>query len=295
MRPPARSGAVPPEWTRCCALSAPISRCRNGLRSDPRSDVCGIPPAELPLVFDRFYRGGGSRGRGSGGAGLGLAIARRVVELHDDTIGVNSDGVSGTDCTFRPPLRSAASARAHRARTARARRAGGLSIARARERDDAAVHPRGSRRSLEAQRRDDTPARQFAAATPHSRAIEAVRAARGGCLVDIYPMQAQPGDQIDTVVEGGAVARGKGMQGQGRFLDGNGMTLKHWRRSPASAAETVRLRSRLRRRPRAAATQADASRSSGRRRRPASKPAGSAAVAARRLRTCPGAHGARSP
>ena len=69
---------------------------------------CGIPPAELPFVFDRFYRGDGGRGRRSGGAGLGLAIARRVVELHAGTIGVDSDGASGTVFTVRLPLRAAA-------------------------------------------------------------------------------------------------------------------------------------------------------------------------------------------
>jgi signal transduction histidine kinase len=65
----------------------------------------GIPKAELPFVFDRFYRGDGHRVRRSGGAGLGLAIARRVVELHDGTIGVDSDGASGTVFTVRLPLR----------------------------------------------------------------------------------------------------------------------------------------------------------------------------------------------
>lgn len=69
---------------------------------------CGIAPAELPFVFDRFYRGDGGRGRRSGGAGLGLAIARRVVELHDGSIGVDSDGANGTVFTVRLPLRAAA-------------------------------------------------------------------------------------------------------------------------------------------------------------------------------------------
>jgi signal transduction histidine kinase len=68
---------------------------------------CGIPATELPFVFDRFHRGAAGRGRGSGGAGLGLAIARRVVELHDGSIGVESDGTHGTVFTVRLPLRAA--------------------------------------------------------------------------------------------------------------------------------------------------------------------------------------------
>jgi signal transduction histidine kinase len=39
----------------------------------------GIPPDELPLLFERFRRGKGARGAGTG---LGLAIARKLVELH---------------------------------------------------------------------------------------------------------------------------------------------------------------------------------------------------------------------
>jgi signal transduction histidine kinase len=42
----------------------------------------GIPPADLPYVFDRFYRGDKSRARASGGSGLGLAIVRQLAEAH---------------------------------------------------------------------------------------------------------------------------------------------------------------------------------------------------------------------
>ncbi|HKW84935.1 MAG TPA: ATP-binding protein, partial [Burkholderiaceae bacterium] len=45
----------------------------------------GIAANDLPFIFDRFYRGGGSAG-----AGLGLAITRRIVELHAGTITVES-------------------------------------------------------------------------------------------------------------------------------------------------------------------------------------------------------------
>lgn len=48
----------------------------------------GIADADLPKIFDRFYRGASARQEADEGAGLGLAIARRIVELHGGHIGV---------------------------------------------------------------------------------------------------------------------------------------------------------------------------------------------------------------
>ena len=68
-------------------------------------DGIGIDAADLPHVFDRFYRTDQSRGRGIGGTGLGLAIARAIVEAHDGTVAVTSDGLGqGATVTLRLPL-----------------------------------------------------------------------------------------------------------------------------------------------------------------------------------------------
>lgn len=52
----------------------------------------GIDPADLPRVFDRFYRGTGAP---AGGSGLGLAIVRRIVDLHGASIVLANDPAGG--------------------------------------------------------------------------------------------------------------------------------------------------------------------------------------------------------
>lgn len=67
-------------------------------------DGPGIDPAQLPHIFDRFYRSDAART--GGGAGLGLAIARELTELQNGTITVESRLGQGTVFTLtfpRPP------------------------------------------------------------------------------------------------------------------------------------------------------------------------------------------------
>ncbi|MBX3083249.1 MAG: PAS domain S-box protein [Anaerolineae bacterium] len=63
----------------------------------------GIPATELERIFEPFYRADKSRSSQTGGAGLGLSIAKRIVELHDGTLEVES--VEGKGSTFRITLR----------------------------------------------------------------------------------------------------------------------------------------------------------------------------------------------
>jgi signal transduction histidine kinase len=63
----------------------------------------GIPPAELPHIFERFNRVDRSRSRGTGGAGLGLAIVKRIVELHGAQIEVQSAPDEGAAFSFALP------------------------------------------------------------------------------------------------------------------------------------------------------------------------------------------------
>lgn len=68
----------------------------------------GIPPEDLPYIFNRFWRGDKSRHRTSGhadgvGGGLGLAIAKQLVEAHHGTIDVASSPGQGTTFTLTFP------------------------------------------------------------------------------------------------------------------------------------------------------------------------------------------------
>jgi signal transduction histidine kinase len=63
----------------------------------------GIPPDELPHVFERFYRGGPARDRASGGAGLGLAIVREFVEAMGGQVAVDSAVGEGSRFRFTLP------------------------------------------------------------------------------------------------------------------------------------------------------------------------------------------------
>jgi signal transduction histidine kinase len=73
-----------------------IEGCQTG------DDVCvsikdtgvGIPPKDLPRIFDRLYRG--DKSRSQRGLGLGLSLVRAVVNAHEGRIGVNSSPGEGS-------------------------------------------------------------------------------------------------------------------------------------------------------------------------------------------------------
>lgn len=64
----------------------------------------GIPAADVPHIWDRFYRVDQARTRASGGSGLGLAIVKGIIEAHGGSVALSSQPGLGTSVTLRFPL-----------------------------------------------------------------------------------------------------------------------------------------------------------------------------------------------
>ncbi|MBI3970093.1 MAG: HAMP domain-containing protein [Chloroflexi bacterium] len=91
---------TPPDGTVTLGLT------RNGAAAElvVQDTGVGIPPEDLPRVFERFYRADPARARDPGGTGLGLPIARWIAEQHGGAITLSSAPGRGTTARVRFPL-----------------------------------------------------------------------------------------------------------------------------------------------------------------------------------------------
>jgi two-component system phosphate regulon sensor histidine kinase PhoR len=66
----------------------------------------GIPPGDLPHVFERFYRVEKARSREAGGTGLGLSIVKHIIGLHGGEVRAESTFGKGTAIVIQLPARN---------------------------------------------------------------------------------------------------------------------------------------------------------------------------------------------
>jgi signal transduction histidine kinase len=69
-----------------------------------RDTGTGIPPDQVPHLFERFHRVEGSRGRTQEGSGIGLALVRELVKLHGGDVRAESEFGKGSVFTVTLPL-----------------------------------------------------------------------------------------------------------------------------------------------------------------------------------------------
>jgi two-component system phosphate regulon sensor histidine kinase PhoR len=81
-----------------------LRRGEDGLAITVGDSGIGIPAADLPRIFERFFVVDKARSRLSGGTGLGLAIVKHIVRLHGGRIEVESAPGRGTEFTVTLPL-----------------------------------------------------------------------------------------------------------------------------------------------------------------------------------------------
>jgi two-component system phosphate regulon sensor histidine kinase PhoR len=76
----------------------------NRLRLSVRDNGAGITPADLPHIFERFYRAEKGRSREHGGTGLGLSIVKHIAQLHGGAVHAESTFGEGTTITLDLPI-----------------------------------------------------------------------------------------------------------------------------------------------------------------------------------------------
>ncbi|MFH2012022.1 MAG: phosphate regulon sensor histidine kinase PhoR [Pseudomonadota bacterium] len=78
----------------------------NSVQIEVTDNGIGIPPRDIPRIFERFYRVDKTRSRESGGTGLGLSIVKHIIEAHGSNLRVESEIEKGSRFIFNLPKNS---------------------------------------------------------------------------------------------------------------------------------------------------------------------------------------------
>ena len=82
------------------SINISLTKEENKVKIAVSDNGIGIPPEDLPHIFDRFFRSDDSRARKTGGSGLGLSIAKWIIENHGGSFEVISREDIGTRITL---------------------------------------------------------------------------------------------------------------------------------------------------------------------------------------------------
>ena len=85
------------------SVTVDMAATADGARIEVTDTGIGIDLAELPHIFERFYRGSRSNEARGSGSGLGLAIVRSIVEMHGGRVAVESRVGGGSRFTVTLP------------------------------------------------------------------------------------------------------------------------------------------------------------------------------------------------
>jgi signal transduction histidine kinase len=85
------------------SVGVDVAGTTDGARIEVVDTGVGIDPAELPHIFERFYRGSRANEARGSGSGLGLAIVRSIVDMHGGAVAVESRVGSGSRFTVTLP------------------------------------------------------------------------------------------------------------------------------------------------------------------------------------------------
>jgi len=81
-------------------LTIKVQPCKEGIIVSVKDSGPGIPEAELPFIWERFYKVDKSRTRQKSGTGLGLAIVKKIIELHEGRVWAQNCAEGGTKFSF---------------------------------------------------------------------------------------------------------------------------------------------------------------------------------------------------